>query len=89
MEIAVKNARALAFAAVILFPGQSLVEGTYAESSGGTYRLWMQTNGNLLIRKTADDTVIWDLSKYGAWPTKVVGPYRMVLKVRTASVHTD
>ena len=48
-----------------LMPGESLDPGASIFSPGGRYRLKLLHDGNLVLRNTADATVVWDSSTAG------------------------
>ena len=50
-----------------LYPGGRIPTDAYLESSTGSHRLWVQSDGNLVLRnQNSGGTPIWSVNKYGA-----------------------
>ncbi len=67
-------------------------QGKFLVSRNGNYTLWVEGDGNVVIYRRNSDTYtygdsvargdrVWDLQKYGAWPSLEPGPYALSVRV--------
>jgi hypothetical protein len=68
-----------------LLPGGSLIRNQYLQSSDGSHRLYLQSDGNLVLRRMSDKKALWASGTNGKSATRFIFQGDGNLVLRTSS----